>query len=165
MACVVLVASVLAASALSAQAIDQTEKTALYLDRVVTLEQTLADPTDLWVTKADLARINDFELKPEGACLGSLCIPVANDPREQLLVEQGGESWLNLTGFARKVGQEVVVESEEAVWSFGPIPAVRSSFTKTAIAPDFALPNRDGELVRLSDHRGKKVLILTWASW
>ena len=26
-------------------------------------------------------------------------------------------------------------------------------------------PNRDGEIVRLSDFRGKKVLIITWASW
>ena len=32
-------------------------------------------------------------------------------------------------------------------------------------APDFALPNREGEVVRLSDFRGKKVLIITWASW
>jgi peroxiredoxin len=27
------------------------------------------------------------------------------------------------------------------------------------------LMGRDGELVRLSDFRGKKVLLLTWASW
>ncbi len=160
-----LLAVCLSTSPLSAQGVDESEKIALYLDRVVALERTLADPTDLWVTKADLERVNDFVLKPEGACLGSLCIPVAGDSRETLLVERGGESWLNLTGFARKVGQEFVAESDPAVWSFGPIPAVRSALTKTAIAPDFALENRDGETVRLSDHRGKKVLILTWASW
>ena len=31
--------------------------------------------------------------------------------------------------------------------------------------PDFALPDRNGKTVRLSDFRGKKVLIVTWASW
>ncbi|MCZ6597977.1 MAG: redoxin domain-containing protein [Planctomycetota bacterium] len=33
------------------------------------------------------------------------------------------------------------------------------------LAPDFALPDRHGNLVRLSDFRGKKVLLYTWASW
>ena len=33
------------------------------------------------------------------------------------------------------------------------------------MAPDFALPDREGKLVRLSDFKGKKVLIVTWASW
>jgi peroxiredoxin len=35
----------------------------------------------------------------------------------------------------------------------------------TVEAPDFSLPNMEGELIRLSDFRGKKVLLLTWASW
>ena len=32
-------------------------------------------------------------------------------------------------------------------------------------APDFELPNQDGKIIKLSDYRGKKVLIVTWASW
>lgn len=33
-------------------------------------------------------------------------------------------------------------------------------------APDFAVPSLDGErTVRLSDFRGRRVLIFTWASW
>jgi len=32
-------------------------------------------------------------------------------------------------------------------------------------APDFALPDPSGRVHRLSDHRGKKVLLVTWASW
>ena len=32
-------------------------------------------------------------------------------------------------------------------------------------APDFELKDRDGNVVRLSDFRGKKVLLVTWASW
>ena len=30
---------------------------------------------------------------------------------------------------------------------------------------EHVIPNRDGELVRLSDFRGKKILLITWASW
>ncbi|MFA9407097.1 MAG: peroxiredoxin family protein [Anaerolineales bacterium] len=36
---------------------------------------------------------------------------------------------------------------------------------KGALAPDFALKNLDGELVRLSDFRGQPVLINLWATW
>ena len=33
------------------------------------------------------------------------------------------------------------------------------------LAPDFAVPDRKGKIVHLSDFRGKKVLVITWASW
>lgn len=32
-------------------------------------------------------------------------------------------------------------------------------------APEFALPDLDGEIVRLSDYRGKVVLVNFWATW
>ena len=32
-------------------------------------------------------------------------------------------------------------------------------------APDFALPDPSGRMHRLSDYRGKKVFLVTWASW
>ena len=32
-------------------------------------------------------------------------------------------------------------------------------------APDFTLPSLSGEEVRLSDYRGKKLVLFMWASW
>ena len=32
-------------------------------------------------------------------------------------------------------------------------------------APEFTLRNQDGEKVSLSDYRGRKVLLLAYASW
>ena len=32
-------------------------------------------------------------------------------------------------------------------------------------APDFTLPSLDGGEVRLSDYRGKKLVLFMWASW
>ena len=136
-------------------------QTVLYDDRVVELERTLADPNDLWVLPVDLPRINGFELKPEGACLDELCVPVLQDHDSDIFVTRSSQGWFNVTELARRLEQPYVANHEYGVWSFGQIPVTRNSF----LAPDFALPNRQGDLIRLSDFRGKKVLILTWASW
>ena len=139
--------------------------TVLYQDRVVALERTLPDPNDLWVLPQDLPRINDFVLKPEGACLAELCIPVRQDRDSDIFVTRADQGWFNVTELARRLQQAFVVDQERAVWSFGNIPVTRNAFLQSATAPDFALPNREGKLVRLSDFKGKKVLIVTWASW
>ncbi len=129
--------------------------TVLYNDDAVKLDKIRPDAKDLWVRSADLPRINEFELKPQGACRADMCIPVAKNLKN-------GE-WFNLSGFARKVHQTVVADS--GVWSFGEIPVIRGSFYNSRIAPDFAVPDRKGQTVHLSDFRGKKVLVVTWASW
>src|SRR5262249_43395135 len=106
---------------------------------------------------ADLPRINDFELKPQGACRADVCVPVTKN------MTRG--AFFNLTAFARAVGQPVVVDRRARVWSFGEIPVVRGEYLESRAAPDFSVPDRPGRLVHLSDFRGKKVLVLTWASW
>ena len=139
--------------------------TVLYDDQVIEVERTLADPNDLWVVPSDLPRVNGFELKPEGACLDELCVPVRQDRDSEMFVTRGGQGWFNVTALARKLEQAYVADHDHRVWSFGEILVTRNHFLRSAMAPDFTLPNRDGDLVRLSDFRGKKVLIVTWASW
>lgn len=137
----------------------------LFNDRVVTVEDTLDDPDDLWVGPDDLTRINGFVLKPEGACLDDICIPIRQSEDSDLFVTRSGAKWVNVSELARKLQQAFVYDGDRNVWSFGEIPAVRTPFLKSAVAPDFELADRDGNMVRLSDYRGKKVLIITWASW
>ena len=153
-------ALLLAPVAAAAQAV-----TVLYDGRVVVVEQTLADPNDLWVVPEDLPRVNGFELKPEGACLDELCVPVLQDRDSELLVIRSGQKWFSVTELARKLQQPFVANHDHRVWSLGEIPVTRTRFLSAAVAPDFALPDRQGTLVRLSDFRGKKVLLVTWASW
>src|SRR5262249_26070758 len=135
--------------------------TVLYNDRVVTLDRIGVDPGHspdaLWVRTIDLPRINDFELKPQGACRADVCVPVTK--------EMTRGTFFNLTAFARVVGQPVVVDRSARVWSFGEIPLVRGASLESRAAPDFAVPDRAGRIVHLADFRGKKVLVLTWASW
>ena len=44
-------------------------------------------------------------------------------------------------------------------------PADRGGALESLTAPDFALPDLAGATWTLSQHRGKKVLLATWASW
>ncbi len=150
---------------LGSASIQAQEATVLYKERIVQIDQTLPDATELWVKPEDLTRINDFELKPQGACLAELCIPVLQDRDSDMYVTRAGQGWFNFTGLADKLQQAYVADYEDNVWSFGVMPLERQSFFRGGMAPDFELNDRDGNPVRLSDFRGKKVLLLTWASW
>jgi hypothetical protein len=132
--------------------------TVLYGDRATPLSKIGPVPqnNDLWVRKVDLPAINDFHIKPQGACREDLCIPIAKELQHK--------EYFNLSGFARKTG-ETVIRDEAGVYSFGEIPLVRGAFYNSRMAPDFAVPDRKGRVVHLNDFRGKKVLVFTWASW
>src|SRR5262249_30643765 len=65
--------------------------TVLYQDRVIEVPRTLADPNNLWVALEDLPRINHFVLKPEGACLADLCVPVRQDRDGEMFVRRRGQ--------------------------------------------------------------------------
>jgi hypothetical protein len=134
--------------------------TVLYDDRAAVLTEVRPDPanrTELWVRKGDLPRINGFEVKPQGACREDICIPIPK------AMARG--KYFDLTAFARKVGEPVVADVDERVWSFGEIQALRMGLSSSRVAPDFTVPDRRGRPVHLSDFRGKKVLLVTWASW
>jgi hypothetical protein len=135
--------------------------TVLYGDRAVKLDRTRpdthADSKDLWVRKVDLPRINEFEVKPQGACRNDVCIPI---PKTMLQGE-----WFNLTGFAHKLGETYVTDAPSRAWSFGEIPVLTGTYLSSRLAPDFAVPDRKGRVVHHSDFRGKKALVVTWASW
>lgn len=137
--------------------------TVLYDDRVIEVTRTLADPNDLWVVPEDVTRISGFTLHGNRLCLNDTCIPAR--PNSDVRIVRSGQSWISMTELARQLKQAVAVDADRGVWSFGEVPATRAGFLDSAMAPDFTLPNRLGQPVRLSDFRGKKVLLVTWASW
>jgi hypothetical protein len=111
----------------------------------------------LWIRKRDLPRVNGFTLKPQGACRADLCIPI---PKTMVRGE-----YFNLTAFAAKAGQPMVAEPGARVWSFGEMQALGGGLSNSRIAPDVTVPDRLGRPVHLAGFRGKKALVITWASW
>lgn len=136
----------------------------LYQDREIHVANTLADPNDLWVHPEDLPRVNGFTLKPEGACVDDICVPVRQQENSDIFLTRNGERWFNVSELANRIQQPYAAD-ESGVWSLGAIPAQRSRFVDRAEAPDFSLQDLSGKAVRLSDFKGMKIMLLSWASW
>jgi hypothetical protein len=72
---------------------------------------------------------------------------------------------MDLAKRAEAAGRPVALDSTERAAFLGVTAADRARALSSLEAPDFTLPDLDGRLHSLSDHRGKKVLLVTWASW
>ncbi len=120
---------------------------------------------DLWVTLSELTRATGFVLKPQGVCREELCFPLPKQRKDEFLARRGKVTWFNLSAFARLVNQPVARDEKLAIWCFGRRPEAQNAYLQTLEAPNFTLPDPAGKLRSLSDFRGKKVLLITWASW
>jgi len=122
-----------------------------------------ADGDRLWLPLDELERATGWTARPEGMCRGDVCVPVPADRRADWL---DGARRLDLAAFAAHLGHAVARDAARGVWAFGPA-ADRGAADGSGpvVAPDFELPDLDGALHSLSDHRGKKVLLYCWASW
>ena len=100
-----------------------------------------------------------WERKPEGLCRGGVCVPV--DPHPGLVNEDG----VDLERFAELLERPIALDRESAAASLGASVASGCALRESLMAPDFMLPDLAGKLHSLSDHRGKKVLLVAYASW
>jgi hypothetical protein len=142
------------------------ERRVVIFDGVVTKVGKDAEVSkDLWLTLADLTRATRFTLKPEGVCRDELCFPIPKGRNKEFVVQRGDVIWFNLSEFGRLLKQPTAHDTKHGVWYFGPRPAVQNAHVESRLAPDFTLPNLKGKAQKLSDFRGKKVLLITWASW
>ncbi|MGH7339249.1 MAG: peroxiredoxin family protein [Candidatus Rokuibacteriota bacterium] len=111
-----------------------------------------------WVATSELERATGFHLEPKGFCRGEMCLPIP--PGETARFTSG--SRVNVAALAERLRRPVVRDDANDVISVGPEPGSRLA---SGEAPDFTLPDFDGRLHSLAQYRGKKVLILSWASW
>lgn len=133
----------------------------IYGERVTPGVAARAEGSALWLSAEDLERASGWAPKPEGLCKGEVCVPVP--PARAAEFVAGGR--YNLAALAGALGQPVVHDDEHAVWCFGEAAAERTRTLRSLHAPDFTLPDLEGRMHSLSAHRGKKVLLVSWASW
>lgn len=149
---------------LSAQA-ETRRVTVIYDDKPTTVNAEMSAANDLWVTMADLKRATRFVVKPQGICRDELCFPIPKSRKAQFVKAQKRVNWFNLSEFARLVKQPVAQDDKHAVYYFGARADERNGHINSLEAPDFTLSDLNGKQHSLADFRGKKVLLVTWASW
>ncbi len=99
-----------------------------------------------------------WELRPEGLCQGLACVPVD----QEALV---GDAGVDLRVLADALKRPLVVDQKHGVVALGASHHDRGDALTSLKAPDFSLPDLDGRMHSLSDQRGKKVLLVAYASW
>jgi hypothetical protein len=92
-------------------------------------------------------------------CSDAMCVPITD---ESALVRDGG---LELGAFARALDRPLAVDVAERAACLGASARERAQALASQHAPDFTLPDLAGRAHSLSEHRGKKILLVTWASW
>ena len=142
----------------------ETHATIIYDDHATEISSANVDRGQLWITTVDLKRATGFALKPQGICRDELCFPLPKFRKQEFVRQSSGKTWFGLMAFARFVGQPVAHDEALATWYFGLRSDQRQGLSSLE-APDFTLPDMNGKIHSLSDFRGKKVLLITWASW
>jgi hypothetical protein len=122
------------------------------------VEATLAGER-VGVTPESLRRALGWQLEAQGLCRGAVCVPVRD--RSALVTESG----IDLAAFAAALGRPLALDAAERAAALGTPAAERSAALTSLEAPDFTLPDLAGRLHTLSAHRGKKALLIVYASW
>jgi len=81
------------------------------------------------------------------------------------VVELGEREGVALAKRAESAGRPVAVDLDERAAYLGVTARERADALASLEAPDFTLPDLEGRLHSLAQHRGRKVLLVAYASW
>jgi len=102
-----------------------------------------------------------WKLEPEGLCKAGMCVPVPVGNHGELV----GDDGIDLAGLAKALDSPLALDLTERAGALGTPAFERGAMLESLEAPDFSLPDLAGRMHSLSDHRGKKVLLIAYASW
>lgn len=113
----------------------------------------------VWLDPADLERAVGWTLKPQGLCRDQLCVPV---PPSSSMVRDGR---VDLVAFAKLMERPLALDVDAGAACLGDSALERTKAMRGCMAPDFTLPDLTGRTHSLGDYRGRKALLIAWASW
>lgn len=115
----------------------------------------------LWIPAADVERVCGWSWRNDRLWQGDAAVPVPATT-DETFVRAGS---VNLAACWRHLDKPALAAESGDVWVLGAAAEERARALQTLQAPDFTLPDLDGKLHSLSDYRGSKVYLVSWASW
>ena len=100
-----------------------------------------------------------WELEERGLCRGDTCVPTVGAVG---LVDGRG---IDLRVLADLLERPLALDSKHRVAALAAPAHERARALAAGEAPDFTLPDLQGRMHSLAEHRGKKVLLIAHASW
>ncbi len=107
----------------------------------------------LQLDPAELERRTGWSIKPEGACKDDRCVPLPASVHAQV----------DVRALAERLHMPLIQDAASGLWCLGPEAGGRA--LQSVQAPELILPDVDGQEFNLSSLRGRKVLLVAWASW
>ena len=106
----------------------------------------------------DLERATGWSRKPQGLCRDDVCVPVRRDDLDV-------DGRVDLAAFASALGRPLALDAGDGAAFLGTSASQRAELLTGDVAPDFSLPDLDGREHSLGEQRGRKVLLVVYASW
>jgi hypothetical protein len=132
--------------------------TVIEAGRVSEVDARVADGHVL-LSAAALREALGWELHEGTLCNDTMCVPL---PKGSRLGEGGA---FDLAEVAATIDRPLALDAEERAAFLGASATERAQALTSLIAPDFTLPDLHGRPHTLAEHRGRKVLLVAWASW
>jgi hypothetical protein len=100
-----------------------------------------------------------WELHDGTLCNDTMCVPLPAGSR----LGEGGV--FDLGEVAATLDRPLALDAEARAAYLGVSAGERAQTLGSLLAPDFTLPDLAGRPHTLSSYRGKKILLVAWASW
>jgi hypothetical protein len=109
------------------------------------------------LTAAEFAQATGWTLEPEGACRGDVCVPLPP-------LDPDADGRLDVAVVADRLGMPIAHDPAHELWALGPRSGDRRVLDDARM-PDVVLTDFDGAPFDLASLRGRKVVLVAWASW
>ena len=109
------------------------------------------------LTAEEFAAATGWEIKPEGACMDDVCVPLPP-------LERDDDGRIDATVVAERLGMPVARDEPHGLWALGPRSGDRRVLD-SARMPELVLEDFAGNAFDVARVRGRKVVLVAWASW
>lgn len=117
--------------------------------------------SSLRVPVDEFTALTGWEAKPEGMCRGEVCVPAPG----ALDSSTGTTQMVDVEAAAAKLGMPIVHDAEHGVWALGVATATgRALASAKAVFPS-SLIDAAGRAFDFASLRGRRMIMVAWASW